>query len=88
IEGGASGGHALSNHRNCSFSTFNKDNDESGSTHCAVESHGAWWYKSCATSNLNGDYMTADDAASSIHWHELPVGLYNIKYTEMKIRPV
>ncbi|XP_071840829.1 fibrinogen-like protein A isoform X1 [Apostichopus japonicus] len=88
IEGGDSGGHALSNHRNCSFSTFNKDNDESGSTHCAVERHGAWWYKSCATSNLNGDYMAADDNESSIHWYDLPGGLYNIKYTEMKIRPV
>ncbi|XP_071830434.1 fibrinogen-like protein A isoform X2 [Apostichopus japonicus] len=88
IQGGDPGGHALSSHLNSAFSTFDRDNDKSNSVHCAVRRHGAWWYKSCAASNLNGDYMAADDDASSIHWQELPGGEYNIKYTEMKIRPV
>ncbi|PIK50994.1 hypothetical protein BSL78_12123 [Apostichopus japonicus] len=87
-DGGAHGGYVLSFSRNSAFSTFDRDNDKAGGTSCAAIYHGAWWYKSCAVSNLNGDYMAADDALSSIHWYDLPGGHYNIKYTEMKIRPV
>ncbi|XP_071837490.1 fibrinogen-like protein A [Apostichopus japonicus] len=88
-DGGAPGGYALSSHLNYAFSTFDRDNDiAAGSTNCAATNHGAWWYKSCAESNLNGDYMAADNDKSSIRWLELPGGDYNIKYTEMKIRPV
>ncbi|PIK48944.1 Tenascin-R [Apostichopus japonicus] len=79
--------YALSFYLNSAFSTFDRDNDIDGSTNCAAYQHGAWWYKSCANSNLNGDYMAADDAQSSIYWYNLPGGRYNIKYTEMKIRP-
>ncbi|XP_071853771.1 fibrinogen-like protein A isoform X1 [Apostichopus japonicus] len=84
----ASDGIALSYHLNSAFSTFDRDNDDTGRTNCAVERHGAWWYKSCANSNLNGDYMTADGDRSSIQWYDLPGSQFNIKYTEMKIRPV
>ncbi|XP_071837497.1 fibrinogen-like protein A isoform X5 [Apostichopus japonicus] len=87
-DGGAPGGGTLSYHLNYAFSTFDRDNDKADSTHCADSHHGAWWYKSCALSNLNGDYMAADGAQSSIHWYDLPGGRSNIKYTEMKIRPV
>ncbi|PIK58776.1 tenascin [Apostichopus japonicus] len=87
-DGGAPGGYALSAHLNSAFTTFDRDNDIYGSTNCAVSRHGAWWYESCAYSNLNGDYMAADDAQSSIQWLDLPGGRYNIKYTEMKIRPI
>ncbi|XP_071837595.1 uncharacterized protein [Apostichopus japonicus] len=82
------GGLALSAHLNSAFSTFDRDNDITGSYNCAVIYHGAWWYKDCAASNLNGDYMAADDNQSSINWFDLPGGQYNIKYTEMKIRPI
>ncbi|PIK33933.1 tenascin [Apostichopus japonicus] len=87
-DGGAHGGYVLSSHRNSAFSTFDRDNDKAGGTSCAAICHGAWWYKKCALSNLNGDYMAANDAQSSIYWYDLPGGQYNIKYTEMKIRPV
>ncbi|XP_071836407.1 fibrinogen-like protein A [Apostichopus japonicus] len=87
-DGGIRGGSALSHHLNSAFSTFDRDTDDKDSTNCAVSRHGAWWYKSCAFSNLNGNYMAADDAKSSIHWRNLPGGWYHIKYTEMKIRPV
>ncbi|XP_071837606.1 fibrinogen-like protein A isoform X1 [Apostichopus japonicus] len=86
--GGSPGDFGLSFHLNYAFSTFDRDNDESYSIHCADSNHGAWWYNVCATSNLNGDYMAANDALSSIFWLDLPEGQYNIKYTEMKIRPV
>ncbi|XP_071836404.1 ficolin-1-like isoform X2 [Apostichopus japonicus] len=87
-DGGAPGGFALSYHLNSAFTTFDRDNDKADSTNCADILHGAWWYKSCANSNLNGDYMAADNDGSSIYWYFLPGGHYNIKYTEMKIRPV
>ncbi|XP_071837492.1 fibrinogen-like protein A [Apostichopus japonicus] len=87
-DGGAPGGYALSYHLNYAFSTFDRDNDKTYPVNCADDNHGAWWYNACATSNLNGDYMAADDAQSSIHWYFLPGGNFNIKFTEMKIRPV
>ncbi|XP_071837542.1 fibrinogen-like protein A isoform X5 [Apostichopus japonicus] len=87
-DGGQPGGLALSIHLNFAFSTFDRDNDNTGSINCADILHGAWWYKNCATSNLNGNYMAADDDISSINWYDLPGGRNNIKYTEMKIRPV
>ena len=44
---------ALKGHNGKRFSTFDRDNDESKSN-CAQLATGAWWYGSCASSNLNG----------------------------------
>ncbi|XP_071849066.1 fibrinogen-like protein A [Apostichopus japonicus] len=88
IEGGAPSGYALSEHLNAPFSTYDRDNDKSDATHCAVSLHGAWWYNNCAFSNLNGAYHASSGDASSIVWLSLPGGTYNIKYTEMKLRPI
>ncbi|XP_071837597.1 fibrinogen-like protein A isoform X2 [Apostichopus japonicus] len=88
IDGGPPGGYALSSHLTCDFTTFDRDNDRSSRINCADSKHGAWWYKNCGLSNLNGNYMAADDDKSSISWYELPGGEFHIKYTEMKIRPV
>ena len=38
------------------FSTKDRDNNID-SRNCAVEYNGAWWYKSCHDSNLNGKYL-------------------------------
>ncbi|XP_071836248.1 fibrinogen-like protein A isoform X2 [Apostichopus japonicus] len=75
-------GYALRYHLNYQF--FTKDNDKSN---CAVSYHGAWWYNGCTTSNLNGDYHASRGAESSPHWDYLPGSYFNIKFTEMKIRP-
>ncbi|PIK48463.1 tenascin [Apostichopus japonicus] len=80
-------GSALRYHQDYSFSTFDKDNDVQINGQCAVSRHGAWWYRMCDQSNLNGEYNTATDNWS-ISWRFLPGGRYHIKYTEMKIRPV
>ncbi|XP_071837033.1 fibrinogen-like protein A [Apostichopus japonicus] len=79
-------GYALRYHLNYRFTT--KDNDNDGySSNCAVPYHGAWWYHSCTYSNLNGDYHASRGAESSPHWDYLPGNYFNIKYTEMKLRP-
>lgn len=64
--------------RNMPFSTIDRDNDGySGS--CADQMRGGWWYNSCSTSNLNGEYchgarniscMTWTKNASNLHGHE------------------
>ncbi|XP_061176262.1 angiopoietin-related protein 7-like isoform X2 [Saccostrea echinata] len=48
-------GDSLAYHSGYKFSTTDQDNDGS-SRHCAASYHGAWWYKSCHDSNLNGQY--------------------------------
>jgi hypothetical protein len=89
--GGYSGnaGNSLYQHGNRQFSTRDQDNDPRPED-CAVENHGAWWYGAsgqCSTSNLNGEYLKADN-------HEIGKGvfwdgqfLFSLKFTEMKIRP-
>ncbi|PIK47566.1 tenascin [Apostichopus japonicus] len=84
----------LEYHRNRAFSTYDRDNDGHSHVECAVTYHGTWWYKYCHYSNLNGDYHAVEDNPDrskrgvSITWKFLPEYSYNIKYTEMKIRPV
>jgi len=62
-------GDSLSYHNGAQFSTFDRDNDEwTGS--CAAHFHGAWWYRACHHSNLNGYYFHGHHAsyANGIDW--------------------
>ncbi|PIK36952.1 putative ficolin-2-like [Apostichopus japonicus] len=79
-------GKFLRYHLNHEFSTKERDND-AYSNNCAVSYHGAWWYDDCYDSNLNGDYHASLNSYSSIYCYYIPGPDYNIKYTEMKIRP-
>ena len=70
------------------FTTKDQDNDEYGSN-CAVQFKGAWWYKKCHLSNLNGQYLSGshDSFADGINWKTFRGRRYSLKRTEMKIRP-
>ncbi|XP_017107993.2 angiopoietin-related protein 6 [Drosophila bipectinata] len=50
-------GDSLSYHLYQPFSTFDRDNDFWPEGNCAVTYMGAWWYRDCLGSNLNGAYL-------------------------------
>jgi len=86
--GSASDG--LLNHNRMRFSTYDRKNDQNGDEDCAQLYKGAWWYKDCFWSNLNGEYASDGNAGvmpgrTGIEWgtrHR-----YSYMKTEMKIRP-
>ena len=83
-------GDSLSYHRGMAFTTKDRDNDSVGWSNCAVVSKGAWWYKRCYTSNLNGLYHHGvhNSHADGINWYPWEGYKYSAKRAEMKIRPV
>lgn len=80
-------GDSLAYHRDLPWSTHDQDNDEFAEN-CAKTNHGAWWYRSCYASNLNGLYYreqhSSEDGVVWYHWRS---NLVSLKRTEMKIRP-
>ena len=82
-------GDSFSYHNGMKFTTKDSDNDI-GSGNCAVSFHGAWWYKGCHYSNLNGKYLNGPHKsyANGVNWYAFK-GYYNsMKKTEMKVRPM
>ena len=72
----------LSYSSGASFSTNDRDNDQS-SGHCAIMHKSGWWMKSCFNVNLNNFYSDSQHPSTEfIYWYGLP----GIKFTEMKIR--
>eukprot|EP00112_Aurelia_sp_Birch-Aquarium-sp1_P013343 Seg2828.2 transcript_id=Seg2828.2/GoldUCD/mRNA.D3Y31 product=Ryncolin-4 protein_id=Seg2828.2/GoldUCD/D3Y31 len=77
-------GDSFSYHNGCGFST--KDRDPAS---CAMQYHGAWWYKACHLSNLNGRYLngTHSSYANGVNWNTFRGHYNSLGKTEMKIRP-
>ncbi|KAK7107150.1 ficolin-2-like [Littorina saxatilis] len=76
-------------HRGKEFSTYDQDHD-SYSGNCAQMRHGAWWYKNCDMSNLNGGYKNSSYAPRSdgVIWDSFGGSSYSSKFSEMKTRPM
>jgi ficolin len=72
------------------FTTFDRDNDEHGlGVNCAERYSGAWWYRACLESNLNGLYLNGIyvDQATGVEWFKWTGHFYSLPFTEMKMRP-
>ena len=70
---------------NRAFTTKDQDNDRNGGN-CAVRWPGAWWYKSCHESNLNGKCVGQKSDSRGLKWNRFR-GRLSLKFTEMKLRP-
>ena len=70
------------------FSTKDQDNDVHQTGNCAVSFKGAWWYRNCHNSNLNGKYLsgTHTSYADGVEWYQWKGHYYSLKTTEMKLR--
>ncbi|PIK55698.1 fibrinogen-like protein A [Apostichopus japonicus] len=83
---GATGYDAMRYHNGEEFSTRDEDNDDYsyGSIDNLAEYYSsAWWYSYYYYCDLNRPYT----GSYTIYWYNFPGGYYNIRSTEMKIRP-
>ena len=79
-------GDSLTYHRNCAFTTWDKNDG----IYCAEEYHGAWWYKACHNSNLNGRYYKKGVTVPKSHgiiWYYWKGNYVSYKTSTMKMRP-
>ena len=74
-------GDKLTYHNNMKFTTNDQDNDPDVGN-CARIYSGAWWYKHCYTSNLNGVYGKSN--SQGIQWTDHSDNMKTL--TEMKLR--
>ncbi|XP_063436209.1 fibrinogen C domain-containing protein 1-like [Mytilus trossulus] len=80
-------GDSFGVHSGLMFTTFDKDNDRSGDN-CAALYTGAWWYRGCHSSNLNGKYIAGNHTsfADGIEWYLWKGYHYSLKSTKMMVR--
>ncbi|XP_056016284.1 ficolin-1-like [Ostrea edulis] len=80
-------GDSLSYHNGMKYSTKDQDNDAQGGN-CATMFKGAWWYKGCYYSNLNGRYANSAVASTKyLNWYYWGNRHVALRRTSMMIRP-
>ena len=70
------------------FSTYDRDNDIFISN-CASAFHGAWWYRDCTHSSLNGQYLNAQSNYRGVTWYHFNTAAPSwntLRYSAMKLR--
>ncbi|KAI1886531.1 hypothetical protein AGOR_G00196720 [Albula goreensis] len=89
IDGGA--GDSLAYHNEKKFSTFDNDQDSSGSN-CALIYQGGFWFYNCLYANPNGLYKwgqtSGSPAYTGVIWNTWKGYYYSLKSITMKIRPL
>ncbi|XP_053325128.1 tenascin-R-like [Spea bombifrons] len=78
-------GDSLTYHQGRPFSTKDRDNDVAV-TNCAASYKGAWWFKNCHRTNLNGKYGESRHS-QGINWYHWKGHEFSIPSVEMKMRP-
>ena len=82
-------GDSLKYHDGQRFSTKDRNNNDYQRENCAVKHIGAWWYKRCDWSNLNGKYLRNGRVTpTGITWKTWKRSYYSMKRVEMKLRPI
>ncbi len=81
-------GDSLTYQNGQKFSTKDQDNDVHSSIDCAQHFTGAWWFRDCHYSNLNGLYLNGHHTRqyNGINWRHWKGNYYSLKGTEMKVR--
>uniref|UniRef100_A0A8D2IVZ1 Tenascin XB n=1 Tax=Varanus komodoensis TaxID=61221 RepID=A0A8D2IVZ1_VARKO len=77
-------GDAFSYHSGSVFSTRDRDPNRV-IIPCAVSYRGAWWYRNCHYTNLNGLYANNRDH-QGVNWFNWKGFEFSIPFTEMKLR--
>jgi ficolin len=83
-------GDSLMVHNGMKFTTKDVDHDLR-KANCAQVFKGAWWYKNCHASNLNGLYHRGGNHTSyadGINWSIWKGNYYSMKTVTMKIKEV
>ncbi|XP_055523471.1 microfibril-associated glycoprotein 4-like isoform X2 [Wyeomyia smithii] len=70
------------------FTTFDQDHDTNEKENCAVKYHGAWWYKACHSSNLNGKFLRGNttEFGAGMNWNTFHGMNYALKSSMIMIR--
>ncbi|KAK5640481.1 hypothetical protein RI129_011292 [Pyrocoelia pectoralis] len=93
VLGGYSGdaGDSLLYHAGSRFSSKDMDQDGWPEGSCAQAHGGAWWYRSCDMSNLNGKYLSGQLPEQYIYqgmyWGEFRGPQYSLNRARMLVRP-
>ncbi|XP_029351577.1 angiopoietin-4-like [Echeneis naucrates] len=94
------GAHPGIDQNGCGFSTLDRDNDNCSPCifgdisvrECVTSFGGGWWYSSCGSAGLNGDWHPAGDNigwASGVHWRTWKgPAPYSAKASRMMIKSV
>ncbi|KAH9525858.1 hypothetical protein Btru_002571 [Bulinus truncatus] len=75
----------LAEHNGKPFSTPERDNDQSV-RNCAREFNTGWWYASCHSANLNGQFDAGRAFGKSVIWESVTTNKGTLDAVEMKIR--
>ena len=80
-------GDSLAYHNGMQFSTKDRDNDLRSGGNCVTSGgwRGAWWYNSCAHSNLNGLYRSGLKGWRGVTWEHF-LNDISLKFAQMKLR--
>ena len=86
---GDAGDSLISYHNGFMFSTKDRDTGPYAYKKCAQFYTGAWWYRSCFVSNLNGRYYFPPDGhlSDGIIWWSWRRKNYSLKATKLMIKP-